>query len=95
MFVVALGGAAERATFGIAQTLRAAGMRVDFALGGRSMKAQMRAADRSGAARTVIVGDDELAAGEAQVRDLETGVQRAVPIGGLAAELGRDGGKEG
>ena len=95
VFVVALGGAAERATFGIAQTLRAAGMRVDFALGGRSMKAQMRAADRSGAARTVIVGDDELAAGEAQVRDLETGVQRAVPIGGLAAELGRDGGKEG
>ena len=87
VFVVALGGAAERATFGVAQTLRAAGLRVDFALGGRSMKAQMRAADRSGAARTVIVGDDELAAGEAQVRDLGTGDQRAVPIAELAVAL--------
>ena len=87
VFLVALGGAAERATFGIAQTLRIAGLTADFALGGRSMKAQMRAADRSGAARTVIVGDDELAAGEAQVRDLQTGEQRAVPIDALAVTL--------
>jgi histidyl-tRNA synthetase len=88
VFVVTLGDGADRAGFAVAQTLRQSGLAVDFALGGRSMKAQMKAADRSGAARTVILGEDELQAGEAQVRDLESGAQRAVPIARLAVELG-------
>ena len=87
VFVVALGEAAETAGFGIAQTLRKAGLSVDFALGGRSMKAQMRAADRSGARVAVVLGDDELASGQAQVRDLGAGEQRAVPIARLALEV--------
>ncbi|WP_412067777.1 histidine--tRNA ligase [Rubrivirga sp. IMCC43871] len=90
VFVVALGEAAESATFGIAQTLRKAGLAVDFALGGRSMKAQMKAADRSGARRAVVVGEDELAQGVAQLRDLEAGEQRPVPIAELAAVLARE-----
>ena len=87
VFLVALGDAAERAVFALAQTLRAAGLSATYALGGRSMKAQMKAADRSGAPRTVILGDDELAAGEAQVRDMVSSEQRAVPIDRLGAEL--------
>ena len=50
--------------------LRRAGLRVDRAWGGRSMKAQRKAADRSGAPWAVLVGEDELAAGTATVRDL-------------------------
>ena len=87
VFMVALGEAAERAAFGLAQTLRRAGLAVDFALGGRSMKAQMKAADRSGARHAVLLGDDELAAGEAQVRDLGASDQRAVPLDELALRL--------
>ncbi|MEO0558860.1 MAG: histidine--tRNA ligase [Bacteroidota bacterium] len=87
VFMIALGDAAESASFGMAQTLRAAGLAVDFALGGRSMKAQMKAADRSGARYAVILGADELAAGEAQVRDLQASDQRAVPMNELAAVL--------
>ena len=87
VFLVALGDAAERAVFALAQKLRAAGLSATYALGGRSMKAQMKAADRSGAPRTVILGDDELAAGEAQVRDMVSSEQRAVPIDRLGAEL--------
>ena len=86
-FLIALGDAAESASFGIAQTLRAAGLAADYALGGRSMKAQMKAADRSGARFAIILGDDELAAGEAQVRDLQASDQRAVPISDLARAL--------
>ncbi len=89
VFIVALGEAAEAATFGIAQTLRAAGLAVDFALGGRSMKAQMKAADRSGAPRAIVVGEDELAQGVAQLRDLDAGEQRPVPIAELAVALTR------
>ncbi|QGG95160.1 histidine--tRNA ligase [Actinomarinicola tropica] len=50
--------------------LRRAGLRADRAYGGRSMKAQMKAADRSGAAWAVIVGADEAEADEVTVRDL-------------------------
>lgn len=90
VFLVTLGERASMAGFGLAQTLRRAGLAVDFALGGRSMKAQMKAADRAGAAYSVILGDDELEAGAAQVRDLEASEQRAVPLDRLALELRRE-----
>jgi histidyl-tRNA synthetase len=58
---------------------RAAGLSADRSFDGRSMKAQMKAADRSGAAVAVIVGDDEIAAAEVTVRPLRAaGDQRRV-----------------
>ena len=60
--------------------LRQAGLGVDRAFDGRSMKAQMKRADRSGATVAVIVGPDEQAAGAATVRDMRPGGgQRQVP----------------
>ena len=60
--------------------LRRAGLGVDRAFDARSMKAQMKRADRSGAAVAVIVGPDEGAAGTATVRDMRPGGgQRQVP----------------
>ena len=90
VFLVCLGDAAQAAGFGIAQALRQSGLAVDYALGGRSMKAQMKAADRSGAATAVVIGDDELAAGAAQVRDLGASEQRPVPLAELAVVLARE-----
>jgi histidyl-tRNA synthetase len=63
----------------ITQELRSAGLRVDRAFGGRSMKSQMKAAGRSGARVAVIVGDDEVADATATVRDLAQGEQQVVP----------------
>ena len=61
VFVVdTTGGAAALA---ITEELRRAGISADRAFDGRSMKAQMKAADRSGAATAIIVGADELDAG--------------------------------
>lgn len=53
--------------------LRRAGIGADRAFDGRSMKSQMKTADRSGAAIAVIVGEDEVASGEVTVRDLRHG----------------------
>ncbi len=53
--------------------LRRAGINAGRAFDGRSMKSQMKSADRSGAALAIIVGDDAVAAGEATVRDLRQG----------------------
>jgi histidyl-tRNA synthetase len=63
----------------ITQELRSAGLRVDRAFGGRSMKSQMKAAGRSGARVAVIVGDQEVADATATVRDLAQGEQQVVP----------------
>ena len=55
--------------------LRAAGVRVDMAYGDRGVKGAMRAADRSGAAIALVVGDGEIEAGTVKVKDLATGEQ--------------------
>ncbi len=65
--------------------LRKAGLRADRAFDGRSMKSQLKAADRSGARVALIVGPDEQAAGAVIIRPLRheqrSGDQRSVPVG--------------
>jgi histidyl-tRNA synthetase len=69
--------------------LRRAGFRVDRGFDGRSMKSQIKSADRSGALVAVLIGDKELAEGIVTLRPLrnEEG-QRSVPRGDIVAELG-------
>jgi histidyl-tRNA synthetase len=59
--------------------LRAAGLRADRAFDSRSMKAQMRKANSSGAPVAVIVGEQEVADGTVAVRDLVAGEQEVIP----------------
>ncbi|MEZ5180785.1 MAG: histidine--tRNA ligase [Acidimicrobiales bacterium] len=88
VFVVDVtGGSAARA---ITAELRAAGICCDRAFDAKGMRAQMKAADRSGASHAVIVGDQELADGTATVRPLRVGFgdqQDAVGRDDLAAHL--------
>ena len=63
----------------ITAVLRRAGLRADRAFDGRSMKSQLKAADRSGAEVALIVGPDELEAGTVSLRPLRgAGDQRTV-----------------
>jgi len=72
----------------IATELRAAGLAARAELGARKLGKQLEAAARDGAHFAVIVGD-ELNSGNVQLRDLEAGTQRAVPVANLARELER------
>lgn len=76
VFVVDVTGGSH--ALGVCNTLRAAGIGADRSYGGRSMKAQMKVADRSGAPFAAIIGEDEVASGEVTLRDLrgESGQQR-------------------
>jgi histidyl-tRNA synthetase len=86
-FVVDTTGGAE--ALALTAELRASGLRADRAYDNRSMKSQMKVADRSGAALALIVGTDEVAAGTVVVRPLrDGGGQRPVPRGELLAHLG-------
>jgi histidyl-tRNA synthetase len=71
----------------IADNLRTAGFRVDRAFDGRSMKAQMKVADRSGAHIAIIIGSDEAAALSCTLRDLKTSEQRLVLEADLVENL--------
>lgn len=87
VFLVALGDEAVRWAFGEAQRLRDAGLRVAYDLKGRSMKAQMREANRQNAPVTVIVGQDELTAERAQVKVMASGEQSEIAFPDLVAYL--------
>ncbi len=71
----------------LTQQLRAAGISADRAFDDRSMKAQMKAASKSGARFAVIVGADERAAVTATVRDLEAREQTSVDLDALVPSL--------
>ena len=93
VYVVDVTGGAE-ATL-LAEELRRAGIRAERAFGGRSMKAQMKAADRSGARWAVLLGPDELADGVVSLRHMRgtraggdgTSMQSRLPRADIVAEL--------
>ncbi|MBA4809792.1 MAG: histidine--tRNA ligase [Acidimicrobiaceae bacterium TMED77] len=72
----------------LAHELRKAGIRTDRSFGGRSMKGQMKAADRSGAQYAIIIGTDELEKNQVTLRDLRgDGNQKLVPREMVAQNL--------
>ncbi|WP_310963260.1 histidine--tRNA ligase [Nocardioides terrisoli] len=86
VYVVPLGAARERAALLTAE-LRRAGLRTDQSFGGRGLKGAMKSADRSGAPYVVVLGERDLAAGVAQLKSMDTGDQREVPLDQMARAL--------
>jgi histidyl-tRNA synthetase len=87
VFVVDITGGAEASA--ICASLRSAGVGADRAYEDRRMKAQMKAADRSGARLAVIVGDDEIAANTVVIRTMIGGSQQTVRRDDLVASVRR------
>ncbi|MFC3439884.1 histidine--tRNA ligase [Sphingobium rhizovicinum] len=80
--LIPMGEAAETKATGMIADLRRAGVACDMGYRG-NMKKRMQRANASGAAWAIILGDDELARGEAAVRNLGTGEQQAVALDSL------------
>ncbi len=82
--------AAERTAAAAAwvRTLRGLGLRVDWIGGSRSLKAQFKLADRSGAAAVAVVGD-EWDDGKVRVKRLATGDEATVAIAEVTAWTSR------
>jgi histidyl-tRNA synthetase len=73
----------------VVRDLRAAGVAADAAFEDRPLKAQLKMADRAGAAYAAIVGERELGAGLVTLRRLADGSQEEVAAGDLAERLAR------
>ncbi len=82
VFVAAPAEQRERA-FALVRELRSAGLHADLDLAGRSLKGQMKQADRLAARSTVVLDED----GAAQVRDMESGEQRELDLARAVEEL--------
>jgi histidyl-tRNA synthetase len=79
-FVVGLGEDGRAAGRELVRLLRAAGTPADTAFEDRPLKAQLRMADRAGAAYAAILGPEELQAGEVTMRRLADGTQDRVAM---------------
>ena len=86
-YIAPIGDAARVAALDLARELRAAGLRVDVDLMGRKPTKNFDYANAIGARRVVVLGEKELAARAAAVKDMATGEQRTVPRADLVAAL--------
>jgi histidyl-tRNA synthetase len=85
--VIPVGDAAEAAALDVLQALRRGGVVAEIAYRG-NLKRRMERANRIGARAAVILGDEEIAAGVAQLRDLDAGTQEKVPLAEVPGRLG-------
>jgi histidyl-tRNA synthetase len=87
VFIAALGDEAEQWVFRTVHRLRDAGLHVAFDMKGRSLKAQMREANRQNATYAMIIGGNELEAEAATVKHMASGEQEEVSFNGLVDYL--------
>jgi histidyl-tRNA synthetase len=87
LFVIGLGEEAEKKAFHWACDLRKSGFWVETDYGSKGLKAQLRRADRLGASRVLIVGDNELSSGKALLKDMTRKEQKPVDLDDLLNTL--------
>ena len=88
LVIVPLGPRAELEGQQILAGLRREGVAADMGYRG-NLKKRLSRANEAGAAYALIIGDDELERGEAQLKDLSSGEQRAVSLDLIAEAIGR------
>ncbi len=83
LFIVPISSSAKGGAVLLAERLRSAGLQVDIAYGDRSLKGGMKAADKSRARFSLVLGDDEVTSDLASLKNMKTGESRSVTISTL------------
>ena len=86
-YVVALGEKAQAEAFKLVMDLRDAGLSAAIDYAGRSMKAQMKQANKLNAKYAVILGDDEIAEGAALIRSMADSSQEKVAFDAVIEKI--------
>ena len=87
VYIAVLGEETMPAAFQLAQRLRVGDIRTELEYTGRSLKAQMKTANKLNARYVVILGEDEIRDKTATIRDMETGDQQSIAFDRLVDEL--------
>lgn len=83
LYIAPMGEDASVKAMSIVADLRAGGISAQTDVVGRSLKAQMKYADKIGAKYTMVLGDDEIAKGEAVIKDMDSGETETLSLDGL------------
>lgn len=89
-FIAVVGEEARSCAVKLLSELRRSGLRADMDYTGRSLKAQMKIADKLGARYAVILGEEEVRAGAATVRDMSGSEQQTVAFSDIARQITAD-----
>ena len=87
LFIAALGAQAQKQAFAWSTALGIKGVTAAMEYGRKSLKAQMKQANRQGAGRVLIVGESELESGRAVLRNMADKSQTEVPLDGIVEKL--------
>jgi histidyl-tRNA synthetase len=87
IYFATMGEEAKDLGFDLMMKLRQGGIAADMDYSSKSLKAQMKAADRLGAKHVYIIGEEEIKKESAILRAMQTGEQKEVPFSGLKEAL--------
>ena len=87
IFLVPIGRNAQQLSVSLLRNLRNANLACDMAYGDKGLKGAMKAADKSGARFAVVLGDEEVANAQVQIKDLSNSSQVQVSIGDMVKHL--------
>lgn len=87
LYVIALGDQARSKCFTLVDSLRKEGFVVEQNFGDRSLKAAMKAADKSGARFAIVIGDSELESASVELKEMSSGALTSVRLTSLAKTL--------
>ena len=87
VYIAPMGDAATVRAFELVEKFRAAGIYAETDLVKRSLKAQMKYADKKSADYTVIIGDSELEAGKVQLKDMKNSTQSEIELDNIVEYL--------
>jgi len=87
LFIIPMGVAAKSVALKYAADLRATGFKVELAFGDRALKTAMKSADKSGARYSLVIGEEEMAGGVVEVKEMSTGSVNSVRLDSLASAL--------
>ena len=87
LFIIPLGNTAKVKALSVAQDLRKNGFKVEIAFGDRALKGAMKAADKSGSAFAIVLGESELSSGSVELKRMKDGELSSVKISDLGTAL--------
>ena len=86
MFIAGTDEASSMYAMGLVRQLREYGFWAECDIVGRSLKAQMKYADKIGANFSMVIGENEIQAGKAELKNMKTGEKLSAAIGDKFAE---------
>jgi histidyl-tRNA synthetase len=90
VYVAIVGDSARETAFRLVNKIRAAGIAAEARYSSTSLKGQMKVADRVGARRVIMIGDEELNRQEVTVRDMQSKEQASVRLDTIVSYLQGD-----